>query len=135
MMQTILVVFHLFLAIGLIGLVLMQHGKGADAGAAFGSGASATVFGAQGSASFLSRATALLAALFFITSIALAVFASQKREPEGLMDAVGDAPAAVIEQQESASDLPVVAAPAAPEADVPVPAALEADVPKPAGGE
>ncbi len=64
-MQTILVVFHLFLAIGLIGLVLMQHGKGADAGAAFGSGASATVFGAQGSASFLSRATALLARAVF----------------------------------------------------------------------
>ena len=64
-MQTILVVAHLFLAIGLIGLVLMQHGKGADAGAAFGSGASGTVFGAKGAANFLSRSTAVLAALFF----------------------------------------------------------------------
>jgi preprotein translocase subunit SecG len=64
-MQTILVVLHLFLAIGIVTLVLLQHGKGADAGAAFGSGASATVFGAQGSANFLSRSTAILATLFF----------------------------------------------------------------------
>jgi len=64
-MQTILTVFHLFLAIGLIGLILIQHGRGADAGAAFGSGASATVFGARGSGSFLSRTTAILAIAFF----------------------------------------------------------------------
>ncbi len=69
-METILTVLHLFLAIGLVGLVLIQHGKGADAGAAFGSGASATVFGSQGSANFLSRATAIFAALFFATSLA-----------------------------------------------------------------
>ncbi len=67
-MQTILIVVHLFIALGLIGLVLIQHGKGADAGAAFGSGASATVFGASGSANFLSRTTGILAAAFFITS-------------------------------------------------------------------
>jgi preprotein translocase subunit SecG len=87
-MQTVLNVFHLFLAVGLVGLVLIQHGKGADAGAAFGSGASATVFGARGSASFLSRATAVLAALFFLTSMALAYFASQTGEPDGLMGGV-----------------------------------------------
>jgi preprotein translocase subunit SecG len=92
-MQTVLNVFHLFLAVGLVGLVLIQHGKGADAGAAFGSGASATVFGARGSASFLSRATAVLAALFFLTSMALAYFASQTGEPDGLMDGV-EVPAA-----------------------------------------
>ena len=63
-MQTILVVFHLFLALGLIGLVLMQHGKGCGCGCGFGSGASGTVFGASGAANFLSRATALLATLF-----------------------------------------------------------------------
>ena len=88
-MQVVLNVFHLFLAIGLIALVLIQHGKGADAGAAFGSGASATVFGAQGSGSFLSRATAALATLFFLTSMALAYFAAQVGEPEGLMEGVG----------------------------------------------
>ena len=84
-MQTVLNVLHLFLAIGLVGLVLIQHGKGADAGAAFGSGASGTVFGSRGSGSFLSRATAGMAALFFVTSMALAYFASQVGEPEGLM--------------------------------------------------
>jgi preprotein translocase subunit SecG len=92
-MHTALNVLHLFLAIGLVGLVLIQHGKGADAGAAFGSGASATVFGARGSASFLSRATAVLAALFFVTSMALAYFARQVDEPKGLMERVGEPPA------------------------------------------
>jgi preprotein translocase subunit SecG len=84
-MQTLLVVVHLFVAIGLVGLVLIQHGKGADAGAAFGSGASSTVFGARGSGSFLSRATAILAALFFVTSLALAWFAMQSSDRPGLI--------------------------------------------------
>ncbi|CAK0748287.1 preprotein translocase subunit SecG [Gammaproteobacteria bacterium] len=87
-MQTILTVFHLFISIGLIGLVLVQHGRGADAGAAFGSGASATVFGARGAANFLSRTTAILAALFFMTSMALAYFSSQTGKAPGLMDQV-----------------------------------------------
>ncbi len=87
-MQLSLTVFHLLLAIGLIGLILIQHGKGADAGAAFGSGASSTVFGARGSGSFLTRVTAVLATLFFLTSMALAYFASQVGEPEGLMEGV-----------------------------------------------
>jgi preprotein translocase subunit SecG len=85
-MQTILTILHLLLAIGLIALVLIQHGKGADAGAAFGSGASATVFGAQGSGNFLSRSTAIIATLFFLTSIALAYYATKAGEPAGLMD-------------------------------------------------
>ncbi|HEB98527.1 MAG TPA: preprotein translocase subunit SecG [Thiotrichales bacterium] len=70
-MYTILLVVQVLLAVGVIVLVLLQHGKGADAGAAFGSGASATVFGAQGSASFLTRATAVLATLFFVNSLLL----------------------------------------------------------------
>jgi len=86
-MQTILVAIHLLLAIGLIGLVLIQHGKGADAGAAFGSGASSTVFGSQGSGSFLTRSTAVLATLFFATSLALAYFAMQGTEQPSLMGA------------------------------------------------
>jgi len=84
-MQAILTVVHLLLALGLIGLVLLQHGKGADAGAAFGSGASATVFGARGSGSFLTRSTAILATAFFLTSMVLAYFAARVGEPEGLM--------------------------------------------------
>jgi preprotein translocase subunit SecG len=92
-MQIVLTVFHLILAIGLITLVLLQHGRGADAGAAFGSGASSTVFGARGSGSFLTRTTAILATLFFLTSIGLAYFAARTGEPEGLMgDIEGSAP-------------------------------------------
>ena len=105
-MQTILVVFHLFLALGLIGLVLMQHGKGADAGAAFGSGASGTVFGASGAANFLSRATALLATLFFVTSLTLAWYAMQTTEQTGLMEAqeaILPAPAKI-----EANEVPVI---------------------------
>jgi preprotein translocase subunit SecG len=105
-MQTILTVLHLFLAIGLVGLVLMQHGRGADAGAAFGSGASATVFGARGSTSFLSRATAVLATTFFLTSMALAYFAAQVGEPRGLMEGV-EVPAEVPAPPSRVEDIPV----------------------------
>jgi len=76
-MQTILLVIHVLIAIGLIGMVMIQHGKGADMGAAFGSGASSTVFGSRGAGSFLTRVTAVLAALFFVTSLALAFIASK----------------------------------------------------------
>lgn len=107
-MQIVLNVFHLFLAIGLIGLVLIQHGKGADAGAAFGSGASATVFGARGSGNFLSRATAVLATLFFLTSMALAYFASQVGEPKGLMDDVEVPATSVPAPVEGPEDIPRV---------------------------
>ncbi|HKF94214.1 MAG TPA: preprotein translocase subunit SecG [Gammaproteobacteria bacterium] len=78
MLYSILLVADVLLAIGLIVLVLLQHGKGADAGAAFGSGASSTVFGSRGSASFLSRTTAILAALFFINSLTLAYIVSHQ---------------------------------------------------------
>lgn len=77
-MYTFLVVIQVIVAIGLIALVLLQHGKGADAGAAFGSGASGTVFGSRGSANFLSRATAYLAVVFFGISLALAYFVNTK---------------------------------------------------------
>jgi len=90
-MQIALTVIHLFLAIGLIGLILIQHGRGADAGAAFGSGASATVFGARGSGSFLSRTTAILATLFFVTSVVMAYYAQRVEAPAGLMDGAAEA--------------------------------------------
>ncbi|MCK7574894.1 MAG: preprotein translocase subunit SecG [Chromatiales bacterium] len=112
-MQTILTVLQVFLSLGLIGLVLIQHGKGADAGAAFGSGASATVFGAQGSGSFLTRFTAILATLFFLTSMALAYYATQGSAPTGLMDKIDDAtviPSAPIESvpRPASSDVPAI---------------------------
>jgi preprotein translocase subunit SecG len=86
MLQTIVLSAHVFVALAIIGLVLLQRGKGADAGTGFGAGASGTVFGARGSASFLSRATGLLATLFFVTSLALAYLATQRTAPESLLE-------------------------------------------------
>lgn len=103
-MQTVLIVVHLFLAIGLVGLILIQHGKGADMGAAFGAGASASVFGSRGASNFLSRTTGILAAAFFATSLALAYFAMQSNEPTTVMGAEQIAP--VVEEQPS--DVPVI---------------------------
>ncbi len=74
----IILVIHVLLALGLVGLILIQHGKGADAGAAFGSGAAGSVFGARGAHSFLYKLTAVMAIGFFITSISLAYFASNE---------------------------------------------------------
>ena len=87
MLQTIVIISHVLLAITMILLILLQQGKGATAGAGFGAGASGTVFGAQGSASFLSRATAMLATLFFVTSLTLAYFASQGPQSTSIMEA------------------------------------------------
>ena len=87
-MQTFLLVAHVLMAVGLIGLILVQHGKGADTGAAFGVGASATIFGSRGSASFLSRMTAGLAILFFANSLLLAHLASSRVERQSLMERV-----------------------------------------------
>lgn len=80
---SVVLVVHILAALAIIGLVLVQHGKGADMGAAFGSGASGSLFGASGSANFLSRTTAVLAAVFFATSLTLAYFASQKPKAAG----------------------------------------------------
>jgi len=77
-MQVFLIVVHVLVAVAIIGLVLLQHGKGADAGAAFGTGSSQTLFGARGSANFLSRLTAAFATVFFITSLSLAFVASRQ---------------------------------------------------------
>ncbi|CAG67314.1 MULTISPECIES: preprotein translocase subunit SecG [Acinetobacter] len=77
-MHTFVLVVHIILAVLIIGLVLIQHGKGADAGASFGGGGAATVFGASGSGNFLTRVTAVLTALFFVTSLSLAVFAKKQ---------------------------------------------------------
>lgn len=84
-METLVWVVHVLAAVGVIGLVLMQHGKGADMGAAFGSGASGSLFGSSGSANFLSRATAVLAAVFFATSLTLTYFSSHKTKSAGVM--------------------------------------------------
>jgi len=76
-MESLIVIVHVIVAIAIVGLVLLQQGKGADAGAAFGSGASQTVFGSAGSGNFLTRSTSIAATIFFITSLTLAIFARQ----------------------------------------------------------
>jgi preprotein translocase subunit SecG len=80
---TLALIGHVAAALGIIGLVLLQHGKGADVGAAFGSGASGSLFGATGSANFLSRTTAILAAVFFLSSLGLAYLANVKPRTGG----------------------------------------------------
>lgn len=85
-METLIWVVHVLTAITVIVLVLLQHGKGADMGAAFGSGSSGSLFGASGSANFLSRTTGALAAVFFITSLGLTYLSSHKTEGGGVMD-------------------------------------------------
>lgn len=91
LLYSITLVVHVVVGLTVIGLVLLQHGKGADMGAAFGGGASGSLFGATGSANFLSRTTAALATVFFITSLALAYQVSSRPAQSGgsVMDAVG----------------------------------------------
>jgi preprotein translocase subunit SecG len=84
-MEIVALVIHVIAALSIIGLVLLQHGKGADVGAAFGSGTSGSLFGAAGSANFLSRATAILAVVFFVSSLGLTYLSSQKTEHKGVM--------------------------------------------------
>jgi len=111
MVETILLVVHLLVAIGVIGLVLIQHGKGADAGAAFGAGAaggaSGSVFGAKGSSNFLSRTTGVLATIFFVTSLSLAYTSkSTTNQSDSLLDRVqGSSP---VEQAVETADTPVL---------------------------
>jgi len=91
-METLILVLHVAAALCVIGLVLLQHGKGADMGAAFGSGSAGSLFGSSGSANFLSRMTAVLAAVFFLTSLGLTYLASHKGRPEGVMSTHQDEP-------------------------------------------
>lgn len=132
-MQSFLIVIHILLAVGLIGLILLQHGRGADAGAAFGSGASATVFGARGSGSFLSRLTTVLAIAFFANSLALAYLSANMEQAPALMDRIQSEqqPAPAEEATEAPADVPLISGPEsdAPAADVPADEAPASDVP------
>jgi len=121
---------HVLIAALMIGLILIQHGKGADAGAAFGSGASGTVFGAKGSGNFLSRSTAILAALFFSTSLALAYLGGNRAETEDIIDAltvtkpvqpIESTPADLINNIAQPNDKAVEAEGLKPADDVPIP--------------
>jgi len=121
-MQAFLLVTQVLLSISLIGLILIQHGKGADAGAAFGSGASSTVFGASGSASFLSRATAILATLFFAVSLSLTILAHRQTDEGNLVEKfkAPEPATAVVEKTDAPkTDVPVAPTAEAPATDVP----------------
>ncbi len=126
-MHTVLVVVQVLVAVALIGLVLIQHGKGADAGAAFGSGASGTVFGARGAANFLTRTTAWLAAAFFASSLGLAYLVNDRtgRTAGSVTDGIeAPAPAPVTE--------PSLIIPVPPTAPGDAPAAVAPQAPAPA---
>ena len=106
-------------SVALVALILIQHCKGAEAGAAFGSGASGTVFGSRGSASFLTRTTGVLATLFFALSLTLAYLSNQQIEPTSVLEKVQQQEETVSEEV-PAADIPVVEKePAAPTSDVP----------------
>ena len=126
MLHTILLIIHVFVSVGLVGLVLLQHGKGADAGAAFGSGASQTVFGARGSSSFLTRTTGILATIFFATSLSLAYLSGQRVEHRSVTEQVRTAPRPVAPVAPKAPAVPmrptdIPAAPPKTPSDVPAP--------------
>ncbi|MBP7422558.1 MAG: preprotein translocase subunit SecG [Sulfuritalea sp.] len=113
-LHSIILVAHVLAGVGVVGLVLLQHGKGADMGAAFGSGASGSLFGATGSANFLSRATAVLAAIFFLTSLGLSYVSGSRPATSGsVMDAV-----------------PATSVPAVPAPTPAVPDSKSKDIPK-----
>ncbi|GFZ75893.1 hypothetical protein GCM10011403_18240 [Pseudohongiella nitratireducens] len=117
-METLVIIVHVIAAIAIIGLVLLQQGKGAETGAAFGSGASQTVFGSGGSGNFLTRTTSLAAVVFFATSLVLAVFA--KQYSVGASDGAAPIVNPDLLQEEMQSDIPQVSAPDADAAsDIP----------------
>ena len=137
----IILAIHVIAAIGVILLVLLQHGKGADMGAAFGGGSAGSLFGATGSANFLSRVTAVLATVFFLTSLSMTYIASSKPKGGGggVMDAVSGAPkgpavpgipspAAIPGQAGAGGAAPAAAVPAAPAS--PTAPAASGDAPK-----
>ena len=134
MLHSIVLGVHLIVAAMIVGLVLLQRGKGAEAGTGFGAGASGTVFGARGSANFLSRATGVLATVFFITSLALAYLSTQRTAPTSLLDAPAQTapapqapPSGATTAPPAATDLPQLPndASPAPAGDTPPPASPE----------
>ena len=117
MLESVVIVLHLMAALGVVVLVLLQQGKGADAGASFGAGASATVFGSQGSSTFLSRFTAILAAVFFASSLGLGYFAKEKAEALGSQGLPSPAVLEVPQSQPVTGDVPVLESGAKPASD------------------
>ena len=117
-METLVVIVHVIAAIAIIALVLLQQGKGADAGAAFGSGASQTVFGSAGSGNFLTRSTTIAALIFFVTSLTLAIFARQYSS-SGIVNSGAPLVNPEILREIEQSDVPQLSVPSAA-GDIPV---------------
>ena len=122
-MQTLVLVFHILAAIGIVVLVLLQHGKGADMGAAFGSGSAGSLFGSAGASNFLSRTTAVLAAVFFATSLGLTYFSAPSKS-SGVTQHL-DTPAAKPGTEGKAE-----VKPAAPASSAPAPGEKSSEIPK-----
>jgi preprotein translocase subunit SecG len=121
---TVVLAVQMLTALGMIGLILIQHGKGADMGAAFGSGGSGSLFGASGSANFLSRTTAVLAAVFFACTLALAYFGNLRAPESGsVLDRAGAPVTAPAPAASGAAQIPGTSAPAPSTSTVPAPAA------------
>ncbi|AQQ66869.1 preprotein translocase subunit SecG [Microbulbifer agarilyticus] len=118
-MEKLVLIVHILTALSIIALILLQQGKGAEAGASFGAGASQTVFGSQGSGNFFSRLTAIMATVFFVTSFGLAYLASVNKAPD--IDGLPQVPAAV-ESREQQDDVPAVIESDIPEAQEAAPA-------------
>ena len=133
-LESFLLVIHLVVAVVVCGLVLLQHGKGADMGAAFGSGSSGSLFGAAGSANFLSRTTAVLAAVFFVSSLGLTYLGSMHTKAKDVMQqgVMGDVPATKSSDVPAPAPAPA-AAPAAPPATAPAGDKAPAGAPSKAG--
>ena len=129
LVETILFVLQILVAITLCGLILLQHGKGADMGAAFGSGSSGSLFGAAGSANFLSRTTAILAAVFFLTSLGLTYLGMGHTKSSGVQGVMQEVPATKAVEGAPAAPAPAVPAPGTP-APAPAPASKAGDIPK-----
>jgi preprotein translocase subunit SecG len=111
---TVILAVQMLSALGMIGLILIQHGKGADMGAAFGSGSSGSLFGASGSANFLSRTTAVLAAVFFACTLALAYFGNLRPVESGsILDRPAGTAPAPVPAASGAAQIPATTAPAA----------------------
>jgi len=121
MLHTLITFAHAILCCAIVGLVLLQRGKGADAGAGFGSGASGTVFGARGSSTFFSKLTAVLATLFFMTSMSLAWFATrpQAEQPDSVVDSVVTEPVTAPAPALDGDAVPTLPATDAPEQPAP----------------
>jgi preprotein translocase subunit SecG len=127
LVETILFVLQVVVAITLCGLILLQHGKGADMGAAFGSGSSGSLFGAAGSANFLSRTTAVLAAVFFLTSLGLTYLGMGHSKSGAVQGVMQEVPATKSVEGTPAAPAPAVPAPGT---TAPAPASKAGDIPK-----